>query len=125
MEGFKEIKKFATIDIGSNAIRLLISNIIIRDDFPVETTKNALIRVPIRLGQDAFTKGYISNQNISRLIDSMSSFKLLMKVHKVDKYLAYATSALRSSSNGLEIISKIEELTGISIKIIDGKWRED
>lgn len=121
MEGFKEIKKFATIDIGSNAIRLLISNIIIRDDFPVETTKNALIRVPIRLGQDAFTKGYISNQNISRLIDSMSSFKLLMKVHKVDKYLAYATSALRSSSNGLEIISKIEELTGISIKIIDGK----
>ena len=97
MKGFKEIKKFATIDIGSNAIRLLISNIIIRDNFAVETTKNALIRVPIRLGQDAFTKGYISNQNISRLVDSMSSFKLLMKVHKVDKYLAYATSALRLS----------------------------
>jgi len=118
---FKEIKKLATIDIGSNAIRLLISNVIIRDNYPTETTKNALIRVPIRLGQDAFTKGRIIDENISRLIDTMISFKLLMKVQKVEKYLAYATSALRSSSNGLEIISKVKSKTGISIKIIDGK----
>jgi exopolyphosphatase/guanosine-5'-triphosphate,3'-diphosphate pyrophosphatase len=118
---FKEIKKLATIDIGSNAIRLLISNVIIRDNYPTETTKNALIRVPIRLGQDAFTKGRIVDENISRLIDTMISFKLLMKVQKVEKYLAYATSALRSSSNGLEIISKVKSKTGISIKIIDGK----
>ena len=121
MKRFKEIKKLATIDIGSNAIRLLISNVIIRDNYPTETTKNALIRVPIRLGQDAFTKGRISDENISRLIDTMISFKLLMKVQKVEKYLAYATSALRSSSNGLEIISKVKSKTGISIKIIDGK----
>ena len=121
LKSFYEIKKYATIDIGSNAIRLLISNIIIRNDFPVETTKNALIRVPIRLGQDAFTKGFISNENISRLIDSMNSFKLLMKVHKVEKHLAYATSALRSASNRLEIVSKVKSKSGISIKIIDGK----
>ena len=121
MNRLKEIKKLATIDIGSNAIRLLISNIIIRNNYPPESTKNALIRVPIRLGQDAFTKGRISDENISRLIDSMTSFKLLMKVHKVEKYLAFATSALRSSSNGLEIVSLVKSKTGISIKIIDGK----
>ena len=117
----KKVKKFATIDIGSNAIRLLISNVIIRDNFPTETTKNALVRVPLRLGQDAFTSGIISEKNISRLIDSMKAFKLLMKVHKVEKYLAYATSALRSSKNGLNILKKIKSKSGISIKIIDGK----
>lgn len=117
----KKIKKFATIDIGSNAIRLLISNVIVRDNFPTETTKNALVRVPIRLGQDAFTSGIISEKNISRLIDSMKAFKLLMKVHKVEKYLAYATSALRSSKNGLNILKEIKSKSGISIKIIDGK----
>ena len=117
----KKIKKLATIDIGSNAIRLLISNVIVRDNFPTETTKNALVRVPIRLGQDAFTSGIISEKNISRLIDSMKAFKLLMKVHKVEKYLAYATSALRSSKNGLNILKEIKSKSGISIKIIDGK----
>jgi exopolyphosphatase/guanosine-5'-triphosphate,3'-diphosphate pyrophosphatase len=117
----KKIKKFATIDIGSNAIRLLISNVIVRDNFPTETTKNALVRVPIRLGQDAFTSGIISEKNISRLVDSMKAFKLLMKVHKVEKYLAYATSALRSSKNGLNILKEIKSKSGISIKIIDGK----
>ena len=117
----KKVKKFATIDIGSNAIRLLISNVIVRDNFPTETTKNALVRVPIRLGQDAFTSGIISEKNISRLIDSMKAFKLLMKVHKVEKYLAYATSALRSSKNGLNILKEIKSKSGISIKIIDGK----
>ena len=121
MDKFKEIKKLATIDIGSNAIRLLISNVIFRENYPPEATKNALIRVPIRLGQDAFTLGRISNENISRLIDSMNSFKLLMKVHNVEKYLAYATSALRSSSNGSNIISDVKFKTGILIKIIDGK----
>ena len=121
MDKFKEIKKLATIDIGSNAIRLLISNVIFRENYPPEATKNALIRVPIRLGQDAFTLGRISNENISRLIDSMNSFKLLMKVHNVEKYLAYATSALRSSSKGSNIISDVKFKTGISIKIIDGK----
>ena len=121
MKGFKEIKKYATIDVGSNAVRLLISNIFISDENSVESTKNSLVRVPIRLGQDAFTNGIILDQNISRLVDTMNSFKLLMKTHKVEKYLAYATSALRSSSNGNDVVKEILLKTGVLIKIIDGK----
>ena len=86
----KKIKKFATIDIGSNAIRLLISNVYERDS-KFFTTKNSLIRLPVRLGQDAFKNGKISKTNITRLIDSLKSFQLIMKVHNVEKYLAYVT----------------------------------
>ena len=85
------------------------------------STKNSLVRVPIRLGQDAFTIGEISNENIERLVDTMLSFKLLMKVHKVEKYLAYATSALRSSSNGKNIVDLILSKSGLKIQIINGK----
>ena len=116
----KKVKKYATIDIGSNAIRLLISNVY-GDRSNVYVTKNSLVRVPLRLGQDSFKKGKISKENILRLLDSIKSFKLLMKVHKVEKYLAYATSALRSSSNGDEIIDLILKKTKIRVKIITGK----
>lgn len=116
----KKVKKYATIDIGSNAIRLLISNVYsYRSD--VYVTKNSLVRVPLRLGQDSFKKGKISKENILRLLDSIKSFKLLMKVHKVEKYLAYATSALRSSTNGREIVALILKKTKIRIEIISGK----
>jgi len=121
LDSFKEIKKYATIDIGSNAVRLLISNIITINKSQTISTKNALVRVPVRLGQDAFTTGKISNKNIERLIDAMVSFKLLMKVHKVKKYLAYGTSALRSSSNGSNIIDLILTKAGLKIEIIDGE----
>lgn len=116
----KKVKKYATIDIGSNAIRLLISNVY-NDISNVYVTKNSLVRVPLRLGQDSFKKGKISKENIIRLLDSIKSFKLLMKVHKVEKYLAYATSALRSSSNGLEIVALILKKTKIRVEIINGK----
>lgn len=116
----KKVKKYATIDIGSNAIRLLISNVY-SDRFNVYVTKNSLVRVPLRLGQDSFKKGKISKENILRLLDSIKSFKLLMKVHKVEKYLAYATSALRSSSNGHEIVALILKKTKIRVEIITGK----
>ena len=121
MKKFDKIKKYATIDIGSNAIRLLISNIIVLNKSAPISTKNSLVRVPIRLGQDAFTIGEISNKNIERLVDTMLSFKLLMKVHKVEKYLAYATSALRSSSNGKNIVDLILSKSGLKIQIINGK----
>ena len=116
----KKVKKYATIDIGSNAIRLLISNVY-SDRFNVYVTKNSLVRVPLRLGQDSFKKGKISKENILRLLDSIKSFKLLMKVHKVEKYLAYATSALRSSTNGREIVALILKKTKIRVEIITGK----
>ena len=121
MKKFDKIKKYGTIDIGSNAIRLLISNIIVLNKSAPISTKNSLVRVPIRLGQDAFTIGEISNENIERLVDTMLSFKLLMKVHKVEKYLAYATSALRSSSNGKNIVDLILSKSGLKIQIINGK----
>ena len=121
MKKFDKIKKYATIDIGSNAIRLLISNIIVLNKSAPISTKNSLVRVPIRLGQDAFTIGEISNENIERLVDTMLSFKLLMKVHKVEKYLAYATSALRSSLNGKNIVDLILSKSGLKIQIINGK----
>ena len=115
----KKIKTFATIDIGSNAIRLLISNVYKRDS-KFFTTKNSLIRLPVRLGQDAFKNGKISKTNITRLIDSLKSFQLIMKVHNVEKYIAYATSALRSSSNGELIVNEVSNKIGLNVEIISG-----
>lgn len=115
----KKNKKFATIDIGSNAIRLLISNVYKRDS-KFFITKNSLIRLPVRLGQDAFKNGKISKTNITRLIDSLKSFQLIMKVHNIEKYLAYATSALRSSSNGELIVNEVSNKIGLNVEIISG-----
>ena len=89
------IRKYAAIDIGSNAMRLLVANIVEQEGKETQFNKSALVRVPIRLGQDAFTVGEISEENISRMVDAMKAFKLLMKVHKVEKYKACATSAMR------------------------------
>ncbi|MDG1803926.1 exopolyphosphatase [Flavicella sp.] len=116
-----EIKKYAAIDIGSNAVRLLISNIVLVKDEEPKFKKSALIRVPIRLGADAFISGTISEENSIRMIDAMKAFKLLMNVHGVEKYKACATSAMRDSSNGAELIARIKEEADISIEIIDGK----
>ena len=114
------ITKYAAIDIGSNALRLLISNVI---EYRKETItlKNSLIRVPIRLGQDAFTSGKISRNNIKQITRSMRAFKNLMKVHNVKNYLAFATAALREAKNGEEVIDRVKNKTGISIQIIDGE----
>lgn len=116
-----KIKKYAAIDIGSNAVRLLISNIIIEEGKEPQYKKSALIRVPIRLGADAFVKGKISKDNTQRMLDAMNAFKLLMKVHGVKKFKACATSAMREAKNGEKIAEKILDKTGISIDIIDGK----
>jgi len=115
-----KIKKFAAIDIGSNAMRVLISNII-ETGGEVYFQKNALVRAPVRLGEDSFTLGEISKKSIKRMIDAMKSFKLLMKVHEVSHYKAYATSALREANNSNEVIEKIKKKSGINIEIIDGR----
>jgi exopolyphosphatase/guanosine-5'-triphosphate,3'-diphosphate pyrophosphatase len=115
------IKKYAAIDIGSNAVRLLISNVIEQKDKPVVFKKNSLVRVPIRLGADVFIKGRISKENTQRMLDTMLAFKLLMKSHKVVKYKACATSAMRESKNGSDVVDTILEHSGISIDIIDGE----
>ena len=114
------IRKYAAIDIGSNAVRLLISNVI-ESKQQTQFFKNSLVRVPIRLGEDSFTSGKISNRNINRLLESIQSFKILMNVHGVENYLAYATSALRDAKNGHLIVNEILNKTGINIEIINGK----
>ena len=116
-----EIKKYGAIDIGSNAIRLLISNVIISEDQEPKFKKSSLVRVPIRLGQDAFVNGKISENNIKRIVDAMNAFKLLMEVHGVERYKACATSAMRNASNSKMVIEKIESDTGVIIDVIDGK----
>ena len=115
------IKKYAAIDIGSNAIRLLISNIVEEPGKAPQFNKSSLVRVPIRLGQDAFTTGVITAENVSRMIDAMTAYRLLMKVYRVDRYMAAATSAMREAVNAGEVIAEVEAKSGIAIDIIDGQ----
>ncbi|UPQ79308.1 exopolyphosphatase [Flavobacterium azooxidireducens] len=115
------IKRYAAIDIGSNAMRLLVSNIVEQDGKDTQFNKSSLVRVPIRLGQDVFTVGEISDENIERMIDAMKAFKLLMKVHKVERYKACATSAMREADNNSDVVEIILKEADIQIDIIDGK----
>lgn len=114
-------KKFAAIDIGSNAVRLLISTVTEQEGRDPMFKKTSLVRVPIRLGADVFLSKAISSENTRRMIDTMQAFKLLMKSHRIEKFRACATSAMRESVNGEEVAQKIKEETGIGIEIIDGK----
>lgn len=116
-----KIKKYAAIDIGSNAMRLLIANVVEEENKPTQFNKSHLVRVPIRLGQDAFTVGEISEENAERMIKAIQAFKLLMEVYKVEKFAACATSAMREAYNGKELVDDIFTATGIPIDIIEGK----
>ncbi|WP_405198563.1 Ppx/GppA phosphatase family protein [Christiangramia sp. LLG6405-1] len=113
-------KNFAAIDIGSNAVRLLVSTITEKEGKEPMFRKTSLVRVPIRLGADVFLKKKVSEKNTMRMIDTMHAFNLLMKSHGVEKYKAYATSAMREATNGNEIATIIKEKSGINIEIIDG-----
>ncbi|MDO9037396.1 MAG: rod shape-determining protein, partial [Lutibacter sp.] len=117
-----KIEKLAGIDIGSNAIRLLLVNVITEQNNNQKPSfkKSALVRVPIRLGADTFLNGKISEENKIRMIKAMEAFKLLMEVHGVQKYKACATSAMREASNGNEVAKEIFEKTSVKIDIIDG-----
>ncbi len=114
------IEKYGAIDIGSNAIRLLISTVIIQNGEEPHFKKTSLIRVPIRLGADVFVKENISKSNYKRMKDALKAFSLLMKIHEVDKYRACATSAMRDAKNGGKIVEKLHKKTGIKIEIING-----
>tara|TARA_B100000809_G_scaffold266889_1_gene332578 strand:+ start:2974 stop:3870 length:897 start_codon:yes stop_codon:yes gene_type:complete len=114
------IEKYGAIDIGSNAIRLLIVTIIEQEGKETKFKKTSLIRVPIRLGADVFVDGYVSEASYLRMMDSFNAFQLLMKTHNVFKYRACATSAMREAKNGKAIVKKLMETTGIKINIIDG-----
>lgn len=112
--------RYAAIDIGSNAVRLLIADINKNED-GFSFKKNTLVRVPLRLGDDAFLDRRISERKIQELLKTMAAFKNLMDVYHVSEYLACATSAMREADNGREIIKKIKELTNLDLEIIEGQ----
>lgn len=112
--------KFASIDIGSNAVRLLFCNVI-EDKGKVSFKKSELIRIPLRLGEDAFLRKRITNQKATRLITTMKAFKHLISVHEVIDYKACATAALRAAENRDEIVKRIRREAGLNVEVIDGK----
>ncbi|MEC8547477.1 MAG: exopolyphosphatase [Bacteroidota bacterium] len=114
-----KVEKFAAIDIGSNAVRILIANVIEIEN-KVFFQKNSLIRSPVRLGEDSFTLGEISDKSIKRVIKTLKAFKLLMDVHDVSHYKAFATSALREANNSLHVVKMIKKKSRIKVEIIDG-----
>lgn len=115
------IEKYAGIDIGSNAIRLLVVSVIEQEGKETLFKKISLVRVPIRLGEEVFLEGKISDKNVARMIDALTAFKLLMRTHNIVRFRACATSAMREASNGRHIANVIEKESGIAINIIDGK----
>ena len=115
-----KIRKYAAIDIGSNAVRLLISTVTEPENKPVTFKKTSLVRVPIRLGQDVFVNQYISDYNLMRMKDALKAFRLLMDCHKIEGYRACATSAMRNAKNSKSIIEDIKKETSIQIEVIDG-----
>lgn len=114
------IRTFAAIDIGSNAVRLLIMNVFEQEGVDPIFKKRSLVRVPIRLGADVFLGQSISEENIARMVNTMTAFKLLMNTHKIEAYRACATSAMREATNGHDVAKLIRKKTGIKIDIIDG-----
>jgi len=113
------LRKIAAIDIGSNAVRMLICYVISSGDEYV-FQKNSYLRLPIRLGEDSFKNGIISNKKIILLTNAILSFKYIMKVHGIKEYKIYATSALRESINSKEVISIVKKNTDLNIELITG-----
>ncbi|GGH04894.1 exopolyphosphatase [Parapedobacter pyrenivorans] len=110
--------RYAAIDIGSNAVRLLIADIIQNNDI-VSFKKNTLVRVPLRLGDDAFIDRRISESKAVDLVKTMLAFRNLMDVYKVSEYMACATSAMREATNGGSLVEDVKA-AGIDLQIIDG-----
>ena len=112
--------KFAAIDIGSNAVRLIFINVYETPTGP-QFVKDAMYRVALRLGEEAFLKGKISEKKTEELLSTMKAFKHLIDVHKPVQIMACATSAMRDAKNAKEIVAKVLKKTGIDIKIITGQ----
>ncbi len=113
--------KLAAIDIGSNACRLLIDDVVAVENEKTNFIKLSLIRVPLRLGFDVFETGRIGNVKIEKLLKTIHSYKLLLDVYEVKHLKACATSAMRDASNAQEILQLVKEETGISIEVISGQ----
>lgn len=111
----------AAIDIGSNAARLLITDVQTFIPGSPVFNKLALVRVPLRLGFDVFETGEISARKVDNIVKTIQSYKLLMDVYGVSHLKACATSAMRDAKNGTAIINKVLTKTGIQIEVISGQ----
>jgi exopolyphosphatase/guanosine-5'-triphosphate,3'-diphosphate pyrophosphatase len=112
--------RFASIDIGSNAVRILLSDVIESKGKPV-FKKAELVRVPLRLGEDAFLAGRISKVKIRKLISAMKAFRNLIDAFDAVSYRACATSSMREAKNSSGIIKRIWREAKIKVELIDGK----
>lgn len=115
-----KVLKFAAIDIGSNAARLLLTNVVEEGSSAV-FRKSSLVRMPLRLGEDSFSTGVLSERRIDKLVKTMIAYRNLMEVEDVVAYKACATSAMREAKNSKEVVDYVLEKSGIDIEIIDGK----
>ncbi|MBK7959070.1 MAG: exopolyphosphatase [Bacteroidetes bacterium] len=118
------IRKFAGIDIGSNAMRLLIMNVY-KDENKWFFNKSALVRAPVRLGKDSFANQIITEETLDLMTHAMKSYYHLMQTYQVVSYKACGTSALREAANRDYIVEEIFKRTGLKIDIIDGKEEAD
>lgn len=114
-----ESYKFAAIDIGSNAVRLLISNVF-EDGSKTTFKKQSLVRVPIRLGEEAFISQSLSDEKVEDFVETMHAFKHLINVYKPQKHRVLATSAFREATNGPEVVNRVFDETGLRIEVISG-----
>jgi exopolyphosphatase/guanosine-5'-triphosphate,3'-diphosphate pyrophosphatase len=114
--------RLAAIDIGSNACRLLVTEVIVKPGVKPQFNKLNLVRVPLRLGFDVFETGIIPSAKVDMMLHAMQAYASLMRAYQVDRHIAVATSAMRDASNTSEIVSKIFKETGINIQIISGDF---
>ena len=113
--------RFAAIDIGSNAMRLLFTRVMENENQNPFFIKESLIRMPLRLGHDAFTVGEISKTNSVKFLNTLLGFKNLIEAYGPLSYRACATAAMRNAKNGLELVSRVKETSGIELDIISGQ----
>jgi exopolyphosphatase / guanosine-5'-triphosphate,3'-diphosphate pyrophosphatase len=113
--------KLGAIDIGSNAIRLLISRVIPTENHDIQFKKVEFIRIPLRLGDDVFRTGKIGKEKQELFLMTMNAFKLILDIHQVKYYMACATSAMREAKNGEALIKKAQKKFAFNVSIISGE----
>jgi exopolyphosphatase/guanosine-5'-triphosphate,3'-diphosphate pyrophosphatase len=116
--------KLGAIDVGSNAVRLLLMNVYESETGPV-FIKDSMYRIPLRLGEEAFLNGKLSDDKVKMMVKTFKAFKNILEVHQAHAHMACATSAMRSAANQVQIVEKIKRKTGIELHVISGKEEAD